>query len=106
MSVEKLLDKRAILLTVPVSGPTLERKIREGTFPAPVRIGTRTRRWFETDVLAWWEALRRERDNLMRERVQRREDRKALQDEAITPNTKSSIPDFVTQMSNAKVEPA
>jgi predicted DNA-binding transcriptional regulator AlpA len=83
MSVEKLLDKRAILLTVPVSGPTLERKIREGTFPAPVRIGTRTRRWFETDVLAWWEALRQERDNLVREREQRRE-RKALQDEAIT----------------------
>ena len=73
MTARKTVKKRAVLLRVNFSGPTLERKILEGTFPASVKIGARTRVWFEDEIDAWWEALCAERDRLVRERARERQ---------------------------------
>lgn len=57
----RLMTKRAVAEAVGVSGETLRRKVRDGLFPAPVRLGPTKRhpvRWKESDVLAWLGALK------------------------------------------------
>lgn len=38
---------------LPFSGPTLWRKVREGTFPRPVKLGPRVTAWSVGQVRAW-----------------------------------------------------
>jgi prophage regulatory protein len=38
---------------VPLSRSTLWAKVKEGSFPKPVRLGPRTTAWRAADVLAW-----------------------------------------------------
>lgn len=45
---------------IPVSPATLWRKVRAGTFPAPVKLGPNTTAWRVEDVRAWIEARGRE----------------------------------------------
>ena len=58
----KFLRKPEVLRRVPFSGPTLQRKVKEGTFPAPVRIGARAVAWLIADIEAWENAVITERD--------------------------------------------
>ena len=62
----------------------LDEGVLRGSFPAPIVLGPKSHRWYEDEVEAWTLALNEKRNQFVRERVQRREDRKALQDEAIT----------------------
>ncbi len=41
---------------LPFSAPTLWRKVREGTFPAPRRLSTRVTAWRVGDIRKWLEA--------------------------------------------------
>jgi prophage regulatory protein len=51
---DRLIDRRAVLERVPVSAETLHRWIRDGRFPAPIKLaGLRRLAWRECDVAAW-----------------------------------------------------
>lgn len=49
----RLLRKPAVLARVPLSDTTLWRRVKDGTFPAPVRISTNAVAWREADVDRW-----------------------------------------------------
>ena len=60
----KFLREPEVLARLPFSKPTLHRKVKDGTFPAPVKIGARAVAWVTAEV-AEWEAQRiAERDAL------------------------------------------
>ena len=48
-----LLRKRQVLAIVPFSGMTLWRKVKDGSFPAPVQLSERIPAWRVADVRAW-----------------------------------------------------
>jgi prophage regulatory protein len=56
----KLLRKPAVLERVPMSDTTLWRRVKDGGFPAPVKISTNAIAWRESDVDHWIES-RKER---------------------------------------------
>lgn len=49
----RLLDKWAVEQRTALDITTIYRKMRAGTFPAPVRIGKRRVAWREADLAAW-----------------------------------------------------
>ena len=50
---EVLLTCRQIQERTGLSRSTILRKVRDGTFPAPVKTGKRAVRWRESDVSVW-----------------------------------------------------
>jgi prophage regulatory protein len=54
---ERLLDKWAIEDRTSLDITTIYRKIKAGTFPAPVRIGIRRVAWRESDIVKWQQDL-------------------------------------------------
>lgn len=52
-----LLDKWAIEERTSLDITTIYRKIKIGTFPAPLRVGLRRVAWRESDVAAWQDNL-------------------------------------------------
>jgi prophage regulatory protein len=48
-----LLRKPAVRQRVPLSDTTLWRRVKDGTFPKPVRISTNAVAWRETDIDDW-----------------------------------------------------
>jgi len=48
-----LLRKPAVLARVPVSDTTLWRRVRDGSFPSPVRISKNAVAWRSTDIDEW-----------------------------------------------------
>ena len=53
MSQPKYLREPQVLERLPFSKPTLHRKVRNGTFPAPVKIGARAIAWLAEEIDAW-----------------------------------------------------
>lgn len=53
----RLLRKPAVLAKVGFSNSELYRRIKEGTFIAPVKLGARAVAWRESDVDAWINSL-------------------------------------------------
>lgn len=49
----KVLRLAAVLETVGMKKSTIYKWIREGTFPAPVRLGVQSVGWREADIEAW-----------------------------------------------------
>ena len=47
------LRLREVQARTGLSGTTIYRKMREGTFPEPVKVGARAVRWPESDIDAW-----------------------------------------------------
>ncbi len=58
----KFLREPELLTIVPFSKPTLHRKVKDGTFPAPVKIGARAVAWLTEEVEDWQRAIIAERD--------------------------------------------
>jgi prophage regulatory protein len=59
---EPLLTCKEIqTLTGIKSRSTIWRRVKQGTFPAPVRMGENTLRWRDQDVRTWLESLPVER---------------------------------------------
>jgi predicted DNA-binding transcriptional regulator AlpA len=55
----RLLSQAQVLAIVPVSIPTLWAMMRRGEFPRSRRLGAGSNRvaWFESEILAWFETL-------------------------------------------------
>ena len=51
-----LRKKELLQYVVPFSGSTLERKVRSGDFPAPIKIGQSIAAWRNSDVQHWLDA--------------------------------------------------
>jgi prophage regulatory protein len=51
--LERLLDKWAIEEQTSLDITTIYRKIKDGTFPSPVRVGKRRVAWRESDISRW-----------------------------------------------------
>lgn len=52
-----LIRLPAVLKKVGFSRPTINRKVKDGTFPRPKKIGLRAVAWIESDVDEWIENL-------------------------------------------------
>ncbi len=52
----RLLKGRDVFRLVTLSRTTVWRRVREGTFPAPVSLGTTRIAWREGDIAAWMAA--------------------------------------------------
>jgi prophage regulatory protein len=53
MSLETIIRIKELLIVLAVSRATLWRWIRDGAFPAPLRLGTFARGWKRSDIQAW-----------------------------------------------------
>lgn len=51
--IDRLLRLEEVLGYTGLSRSELYRKIQEGTFPRPVRVGVRAVRWRESEVEGW-----------------------------------------------------
>jgi prophage regulatory protein len=48
-----LLKKPTVEVVTGLSGSTIDRKVKDGTFPAPVKLGSRCTRWPADAVREW-----------------------------------------------------
>ena len=55
--LERCLGMREVLALLSVSRSTLNRWIREGAFPRPVKLGKRAVRWRRSDIEGWLKEL-------------------------------------------------
>ena len=53
LTADRLLDKWAVEERTSLDITTIYRRIKNGTFPAPLRVGLRRVAWRESDVAAW-----------------------------------------------------
>jgi len=53
LPADTYLRKRQVLALVPFSGMTLWRKVKDGSFPAPVQLSERIPAWRVGDVREW-----------------------------------------------------
>lgn len=58
---ERLLTLDGVIRFTGLSIPTIYRHIRCGEFPKPIKLG-RASRWVESELIAWLEAKKAERD--------------------------------------------
>lgn len=61
-SAPRYLREPQVLARVPFSRPTLHRRVKDGTFPRPVKVGPRAVAWIEREIDDWDERLVAERD--------------------------------------------
>jgi prophage regulatory protein len=54
-----LMNQEAVLERVPFSRSTLINRVKDGTFPAPVRLSARRVAWLESDVMNWIAGLQK-----------------------------------------------
>ena len=55
--VDRLLDRWALEKQTSLDITTIYRKMKDGSFPQPVRVGKRRVAWRESDVAAWQATL-------------------------------------------------
>ena len=51
--LDRLLTCKEITAETGLSRSTIYRLVRDGSFPKPIRIGSRGMRWPESDIRAW-----------------------------------------------------
>ncbi|WP_197034979.1 AlpA family transcriptional regulator [Herbaspirillum sp. RV1423] len=56
-----ILSTKKVIAKTTISRTTLHRKVKEGTFPAPITLGAHSVGWVESEVDAWIEALMKSR---------------------------------------------
>lgn len=54
-SNEKLIRFRDLRKSIPLSRSTIWRKVRDGQFPSPIRIGKSAVAWLSSDIQQWIE---------------------------------------------------
>jgi prophage regulatory protein len=62
MTQPRFLREPEVLARLPFSKPTLHRKVKERTFPAPVKIGVRAVAWLTSEIEQWERDTIAERD--------------------------------------------
>ena len=50
---DRLMTRQQVQARTALSRTSIYRKMREGTFPAPLQIGARAVRWPESEIEAW-----------------------------------------------------
>ncbi len=55
---QELYSRRQVIAITSLSGPTIWRRCKDGSFPSPVKIGPNRIAWRSADVKAWIAALR------------------------------------------------
>jgi prophage regulatory protein len=60
----KFWRKRAVCTFYGFSPSNLDRKVKAGDFPAPVKLGPNTVAWLSAEVIAWGDARIAERDGV------------------------------------------
>jgi prophage regulatory protein len=66
MTTRRFFKRHEVLTRENFSAPTLWRKVKEKTFPAPVKIGIRGVAWVVEEIEAWELARISERDSRIR----------------------------------------
>ncbi|MGJ0394944.1 MAG: helix-turn-helix transcriptional regulator [Methylocystis sp.] len=61
-SAPRYLREPQVLARVPFSRPTLHRRVKDGTFPRPVKVGPRAVAWLAGEIDAWDARIVAERD--------------------------------------------
>ncbi len=56
---DRLLRREEVQKRCGLARTTIYRKMREGTFPTPLQVGTRAVRWPESEITAWLESCPR-----------------------------------------------
>lgn len=56
-AIDYLLPKKELVKQVGLSIATIYRRIKAGTFPAPIAIGSGSVRWKQSDISAWMQSL-------------------------------------------------
>lgn len=56
---EELLPRRRVMAVTSMSGATLWRRCKDGSFPLPIKIGPNRVAWRQSDVQGWIDGLRR-----------------------------------------------
>ena len=51
--LDRLLTNEQVAAKIGISRSTIDRLTRKDLFPPPIRIGERTVRWLESDIIAW-----------------------------------------------------
>ena len=51
--LDRLLTCKDVVAQTKLSRSTIYRLVRDGSFPKPVRVGPRGKRWRESDIRAW-----------------------------------------------------
>lgn len=59
---DKLMNLHQVKLFSGLGATTIYRYMQEGHFPKPIKLG-RTTRWVESELIAWLEAKKAERDS-------------------------------------------
>ncbi|WP_295852854.1 helix-turn-helix domain-containing protein [uncultured Xylophilus sp.] len=72
LAYPRMLSSAVVAELAGWSRRTLYNRIRDGVFPAAIVTGPRTRAWLESDVLAFIEAQRLQRDERMHRRAAQR----------------------------------
>jgi prophage regulatory protein len=57
----RIIDKRAVLARVPFGNTTLYEGVREGWFPRPLKLTSKSVGWLESEIDAWIAARAAER---------------------------------------------
>jgi prophage regulatory protein len=58
----RVLRCRGVCQLTALSRSTIYARAKEGTFPAPVKLGPRASGWLESEILQWLDARKAERD--------------------------------------------
>ena len=59
MTKRRLLDRHQVEDMVRMPRSTLYQAMAEQDFPRPIRVGKRSVRWFEDEILKWMESRKR-----------------------------------------------
>jgi prophage regulatory protein len=65
-TLDRLLRREEVQKRCGLARTTIYRKMREGTFPTPLQVGTRAVRWPESETTAWLESRPRATGDLHR----------------------------------------
>ena len=63
---DRLLPRGEVEKRCGLARSSIYRKMREGTFPTPLQVGTRAVRWPESEITAWLESRPRATGDLHR----------------------------------------
>ena len=53
---DRLLPRKEVQKRCGLARSTIYRKMRQGTFPVPLQVGTRAVRWPESEITAWMQS--------------------------------------------------
>ncbi|HOL51485.1 MAG TPA: AlpA family transcriptional regulator [Bacillota bacterium] len=59
--MDRIIRKKELLKTIGLSGVTIWRMERAGTFPKRIKLGGNSVGWYESEIIEWMEKKRQDR---------------------------------------------